>query len=299
MPAASATPADPGTSEPPLSEAAGESFRASLPAQPGPPGYPGGSTSDGHATYVPLPPAPAVQRALSGTDGASKQYQHVPHPSKLGLGMPLSFSGPVTASEPAASNRPPHPAVQRSVAPVGSPRRSRHLSRHLQAPVQAPVQALVDPPVQPSHLSSHPSRHWIPRTIQPARPHLVRLNHRLRRLLTGPQPRCCRPLSQPLTMEAPPPRLRHIRRRPGRPAIQAGQTCRLFPGQRRRQVSRPAQPLTGTAPMPALNLPGNCPAPALPRPVFPRRVRRKRCGSPDRRGGHCDRTHRCCRRFRR
>ncbi|MCU1566710.1 MAG: hypothetical protein JWQ56_1647 [Pseudarthrobacter sp.] len=145
-PAASATPADPGTSEPPLSEAAGESFRASLPGQPGPPGYPGGSTSDGHATYVPLPPAPAVQRALSGTDGASKQYQHVPHPSKLGLGMPLSFSGPVTASEPSASNRPPHPAVQRSVAPVGSPGSTGPAP--VQAPVEPPVQAPVEPLVQ-------------------------------------------------------------------------------------------------------------------------------------------------------
>lgn len=50
-----------------------------------------GSTSDGSATYVPLPSAPAVQRASTPAD-SSPSFRQAPHPPRLGLGMPLSFS---------------------------------------------------------------------------------------------------------------------------------------------------------------------------------------------------------------
>jgi hypothetical protein len=61
-----------------------------------------GSTSDGNATYVPLPAAPSVQRAQSGTPDIPAAVRKVPPASKLGLGMPLAYSEPAGPSEPAA-----------------------------------------------------------------------------------------------------------------------------------------------------------------------------------------------------
>ena len=65
----------------------------------GRPGSTDGSTSDGSATYVPLPSTPAVQRASTAAGDTSPSFRHVPHPPRLGLGMPLSFSEPAESSE--------------------------------------------------------------------------------------------------------------------------------------------------------------------------------------------------------
>lgn len=89
--------------------AGADASRPGQPSQPvGPselsePGRTDGSTSDGHATYVPLPSAPAVQRASSGTTGASPAVRHAPPPSRLGLGMPLNFSEPPAPEGPRAA----------------------------------------------------------------------------------------------------------------------------------------------------------------------------------------------------
>jgi hypothetical protein len=92
------------------------------PSEPSVPSRADGSTSDGHATYVPLPSAPAVQRASSGTTGSSPAVPHAPHAPRLGLGMPLSFSEPPAPAGPQAAwsaGRTSFP-VQRS-APSASP----------------------------------------------------------------------------------------------------------------------------------------------------------------------------------
>jgi hypothetical protein len=80
-----------------------------------------GSTSDGSATYVPLPP-PAVQRAGPGTPDAAAAKWKVPPASKLGLGMPLAYSEPAGPPESfaAAALRHIPPPVQRSAAPEPS-----------------------------------------------------------------------------------------------------------------------------------------------------------------------------------
>lgn len=80
-----------------------------------------GSTSDGNATYVPLPP-PAVQRAQPGTPDATPAKWKVPPASKLGLGVPLAYSEPAGPPESyaAAALRHIPPPVQRSAAPEPS-----------------------------------------------------------------------------------------------------------------------------------------------------------------------------------
>lgn len=77
-----------------------------------------GSTSDGNATYVPLPP-PAVQRAQPGTRDTAPAKWKVPPASKLGLGVPLAYSEPAGPPESfaAAALRHIPPPVQRSAAP--------------------------------------------------------------------------------------------------------------------------------------------------------------------------------------
>lgn len=77
-----------------------------------------GSTSDGNATYVPLPPPP-VQRAQTAMPDAALAPRKVPPASKLGLGMPLAYSEPEAPPEPlaAAALRHVPPPVQRSAAP--------------------------------------------------------------------------------------------------------------------------------------------------------------------------------------
>ncbi|MFD0043776.1 hypothetical protein ACFVGV_01175 [Pseudarthrobacter scleromae] len=80
-----------------------------------------GSTSDGNATYVPLPP-PAVQRAQPGTLDTTPAKWKVPPASKLGLGVPLAYSepaGPPESFAAAALRHIPSP-VQRSAAPEAS-----------------------------------------------------------------------------------------------------------------------------------------------------------------------------------
>jgi hypothetical protein len=97
-------------------ETVSEVSQSRMPSQAGALGRTDGSTSDGFATYVPLPSAPAVQRTSSGTSGTSPLSPPAPHPSKLGLGMPLSFSesdklaGPGAAASDGLSGLP----VQRS-----------------------------------------------------------------------------------------------------------------------------------------------------------------------------------------
>lgn len=76
-----------------------------------------GSTSDGNATYVPLPAPRAVQRSAGwalGSPPAPQGATPIAYPSRLGLGRPLSFSAPES------SERPPQPAseVQDSLWPV-------------------------------------------------------------------------------------------------------------------------------------------------------------------------------------
>lgn len=80
-----------------------------------------GSTSDGSATYVPLPP-PAVQRTQPGTPEDAAAKWKVPPASKLGLGMPLAYSEPAGPPESyaAAALRHVPPPVQRSAAPEPS-----------------------------------------------------------------------------------------------------------------------------------------------------------------------------------
>lgn len=80
-----------------------------------------GSTSDGNATYVPLPP-PAVQRAQPGRLDTTPAKWKVPPASKLGLGMPLAYSEPAGQPESfaAAALRHVPPPVQRSAAPEPS-----------------------------------------------------------------------------------------------------------------------------------------------------------------------------------
>lgn len=80
-----------------------------------------GSTSDGNATYVPLPP-PAVQRAQPGTRDTAPAKWKVPPASKLGLGVPLAYSEPAGPPESfaAAALRHVPPPVQRSAAPEPS-----------------------------------------------------------------------------------------------------------------------------------------------------------------------------------
>lgn len=63
----------------------------------------GGSTSDGNATYVPLPAPAAVQRATDrGPDSprAAREATPFTYPSRLGLGRPLSFSQPESSEHP-------------------------------------------------------------------------------------------------------------------------------------------------------------------------------------------------------
>ncbi|BCW71119.1 hypothetical protein [Arthrobacter sp. NicSoilB8] len=62
------------------------------------PGRSDGSTSDGSATYVPLPSAGAVQRTSAAAD-SSPSIRQAPHPPRLGLGMPLSFTEPAESPE--------------------------------------------------------------------------------------------------------------------------------------------------------------------------------------------------------
>ncbi|MCD5342357.1 hypothetical protein LR392_09005 [Arthrobacter sp. AK04] len=80
-----------------------------------------GSTSDGSATYVPLPPPP-VQRAQPGTPDIAPALRKVPPSTKLGLGMPLAYSEPAGQPESfaAAALRHVPPPVQRSAAPEPS-----------------------------------------------------------------------------------------------------------------------------------------------------------------------------------
>lgn len=80
-----------------------------------------GSTSDGSATYVPLP-LPPLQRAQPGTPDATPAKWKVPHASKLGLGMPLAYSEPAGPLESfaAAALRHVPPPVRRSAAPEPS-----------------------------------------------------------------------------------------------------------------------------------------------------------------------------------
>lgn len=80
-----------------------------------------GSTSDGNATYVPLPPPP-MQRAQTAMPDAALAKWKVPPASKLGLGMPLAYSEPEAPPEPlaAAALRHVSPPVQRSAAPEPS-----------------------------------------------------------------------------------------------------------------------------------------------------------------------------------
>ncbi|MGY2746746.1 hypothetical protein ACVWZ8_003863 [Arthrobacter sp. UYCu723] len=73
-----------------------------------------GSTSDGSATYVPLPSAPAVQRAAAGPADFSPGFRQAPPMSKLGIGMPLSFSE-AAFSEPASSEA----GFSKPAAPAG------------------------------------------------------------------------------------------------------------------------------------------------------------------------------------
>lgn len=65
----------------------------------------GGSTSDGNATYVPLPAPAAIQRATDrGPDSprASREATPFTYPSRLGLGRPLSFAKPESSDRPIA-----------------------------------------------------------------------------------------------------------------------------------------------------------------------------------------------------
>lgn len=81
-----------------------------------------GSTSDGNATYVPLPPPP-VQRAQTATPDAAAARWKVPPAPKLGLGIPLAYSepaGPPESFAAAALRHVPLP-VQRSAAPEPAP----------------------------------------------------------------------------------------------------------------------------------------------------------------------------------
>lgn len=80
-----------------------------------------GSTSDGNATYVPLPP-PAVQRTQPGTPEDAAAKWKVPPASKLGLGMPLAYSEPAGPPESYAAVALRHipPPIQRSAAPEPS-----------------------------------------------------------------------------------------------------------------------------------------------------------------------------------
>jgi hypothetical protein len=77
-----------------------------------------GSTSDGSATYVPVPPPP-VQRAQPATPNIAPALRKVPPSSKLGLGMPLAYSEPAGPPEPFAAAALSHitPQVQRSAVP--------------------------------------------------------------------------------------------------------------------------------------------------------------------------------------
>lgn len=83
-----------------------------------------GSTSDGNATYVPLPASPAVQRATDrGPDSPPANREAPPfiYPSRLGLGRPLSFSQPAPSEQPvprASDVAAPHWPVQRMEAPL-------------------------------------------------------------------------------------------------------------------------------------------------------------------------------------
>jgi hypothetical protein len=94
-----------------------------------------GSTSDGNATYVPLPP-PAVQRTQPGTPENAAAKWKVPPASKLGLGMPLAYSEPAGPPETyaAAALRHIPPPVQRSAAPEPSE----------PAPARRPVAGIED-----------------------------------------------------------------------------------------------------------------------------------------------------------
>jgi hypothetical protein len=101
--------------EPAVSAPASE-VEASGPSRPR---HTDGSISDGGATCVPLPSAPAVQRASSGPTDSSPSFRPAPHTSKLGLGMPLSFSEPAASAEPFPGTSPgPFPLpVQRASTP--------------------------------------------------------------------------------------------------------------------------------------------------------------------------------------
>ena len=113
-PAPAARPgADPGETAPAASQAAqwpAAEWRTSAWDTVAPPRpNSGGSTSDGDATYVPLPAAPAapaapaVQRATDrGADSPPAPRETPPfiYPSRLGLGRPLSFSSPASSEHP-------------------------------------------------------------------------------------------------------------------------------------------------------------------------------------------------------
>lgn len=83
-----------------------------------------GSTSDGNATYVPLPDPPTVQRATDRGPDSPPAHREAPpfiYPSRLGLGRPLSFSQPAPSEHPvprASDVAEPHWPVQRAEAPL-------------------------------------------------------------------------------------------------------------------------------------------------------------------------------------